>query len=243
LFGKGSSPQSIRESRQAFLDAGSRKLEEARQQLRAAGRSEEDLLKFKNPGEEQWNSLLSSYIQQAMREIPDSSVGKITNVGGTVRKALFGTGWKRENMTAAFDHDPKLLSDFNSLMDVLDATGRAMSSESATAFFQAGQKQLAQEARGVGPKILDTIEVWKQPSRLAEYWADIQTGTYAKKMADLLTSPNGREKLRQLRTIGPTTKAGVAFLGNILVSGGSTAVASQLEPPKEGFVNKQQNLQ
>ncbi|NBW15140.1 MAG: hypothetical protein EBR82_44785 [Caulobacteraceae bacterium] len=237
LFGKGSSPQGVREAREAFINGGKPKLAAAQKQLIDAGFPEQAAL-LKNPGEEQWNSLLSSHIQQVFREIPDSSVGKITNVGGTLRKALVGKEWQRELMDEAFAHDPKLKSDFNSLMDVLDATGRAMSGESATAFFQMGQKELAQEAKGVIPKILDTVEVWKQPGRLAQYWADIQTGKYAAKMATLLTTPGGREQLRQLRTIGPTSKAGTILLGHMLMSGGEAGAESLLSPTRNGPVNK-----
>lgn len=237
LFGKGSSPQSVRESRDAFINGGKVPLAKAQKQLVDAGMVEE-AAKLKNPGEEQWNSLLSSHIQQVFREVPDSSVGAITNVGGTLRKALVGKEWKRELMDAAFEHDPKLKADFNSLMDVLDATGRAMSGESATAFFQMGQKELAQEAKGIVPKLLDTIEVWKQPGRIAQYWADIQTGKYAAKMATLLTTPGGREQLRQLRTIGPTTKAGTILLGHMLMSGGEAGAESLLSPTRSGPVNK-----
>lgn len=238
LFGNGSSPQGVREARDAFINGGKVPLAAAKKQLVDAGMIEE-AAKLKNPGEEQWNSLLSSHIQQVFREVPDSSVGAITNVGGTLRKALVGKEWKRELMDAAFEHDPKLKANFNGLMDVLDATGRAMKGESATAFFQMGQKELAQEAKGIVPKLIDTMEVWRQPGRFAQYYADIQTGKYAAKMAKLLTSPNGREQLRQLRTIGPNSKAGTIFLGHMLMSGGEAGAEALLSSEKNGPVMQQ----
>lgn len=238
LFGFGSSPQGVREARDAFINGGKVPLAAAKKQLVDAGMIEE-AAKLKNPGEEQWNSLLSSHIQQVFREVPDSSVGAITNVGGTLRKALVGKEWKRDLMDAAFEHDPKLKADFNGLMDVLDATGRAMKGESATAFFQMGQKELAQEAKGIVPKLIDTMEIWRQPGRFAQYYADIQTGKYAAKMAKLLTSPNGREQLRQLRTIGPNSKAGTIFLGHMLMSGGEAGAEALLSSEKNGPVMQQ----
>ena len=238
LFGFGSSPQGVREARDAFFNGGKVPLAAAKKQLVDAGMIEE-AAKLKNPGEEQWNSLLSSHIQQVFRQVPDSSVGAITNVGGTLRKALVGNEWKRDLMDAAFEHDPKLKANFNGLMDVLDATGRAMKGESATAFFQMGQKELAQEAKGIVPKLIDTMEVWRQPGRFAQYYADIQTGKYAAKMAKLLTSPNGRDQLRQLRTIGPNSKAGTIFLGHMLMSGGEAGAEALLSSEKNGPVMQQ----
>lgn len=203
VFGPNSSPEDIRFARQAFENAG---------QLQA------------------WDDMGRAHLQQVFEAIPDSSVGSITNLGGVYRKALMGSPKKRAQMEAAFEHNPRFWNDFQELMTVLDATGRAMKGESITAFAQAGQKELAEEAKGLGPRLIETMEVWRTPSRIAQYWADLQAGRYNARMAELLTTPEGRQQLRELRQLGPQSAGAVIAASHLLMGWGSAAAGDALTP-------------
>lgn len=207
IFGKGSSPEDIRFARQAFEKAG--KLDK-------------------------WDALGRSYLEQVFNEVPDSSVGSITNIGGTFRKAIFGNKRKRDMMQAAFEHRPEFWADMNDLMLALEATGRAMKGESITAFAQAGQRELAREGGGLGPAIMETIELWRTPGRIARYWADVNTSKYSARQAELLTTPEGRGVLRQLRTLGPGSAGSVIALSHFLLAGGLGKAGSTLAPEPDG---------
>lgn len=214
IFGKGSSPEDVRFAKQAFEKAGAL---------------------------DKWDALTRSHLEQIFNEIPDSATGSITNIGGTFRKAVFGNARKREILEAALDHRPNVLSDFMDLSKVLDATGRAMKGESITAFAQAGQRELEKEGSGLLPGVIETLEVWKSPSRVARYLADMNTSKYAARQAELFTTPEGRQVLKELRRLGPGSAGSVMALSHFLTTGGAAMAADALSPKKNGTVLPAQN--
>ena len=138
---------------------------------------------------------------------------------------------------AAFEHRPHFWSEMNDLMKVLDATGRAMKGESITAFAQAGQRELAREGGGFGPAVMETVEIWRAPGRVARYWADLNTSKYSAKQAELLTTPEGRDVLRELRRLGPGSAGAVIALSHFLMGGGLGAAGSALSQSADGPVS------
>ena len=209
IFGKNSSPEDIRFARQAFENAGAL---------------------------QNWDDLLRAHLQQVFEEIPESSVGSITNIGGVYRKALLGNRRKTQQLEAAFEHRPEMWNEVLDLMQVLDATGRAMKGESITAFAQAGQRELAREGSGLGPSLIETMEVWRTPGRIAKYWADLNASRYATRQAELLTTPEGRDVLREIRRLGPTSAGSVVALSHFLTGAGSAQASSVLNPTHDGPV-------
>ena len=210
IFGKGSSPEDIRLARAAFEKAGAT---------------------------QQWDDLSRSYLQQIFNDIPDSSTGSITNLGGTYRKAVMGNHTKRKQLEAAFEGRPEFWGEFLDLMKVLDATGKAMKGESITAFAQAGQKELAAEGAGLGPAAMETVEFWKTPSRVSRYWADVNASKYAARQAELLTTPEGRQVLRELKKLGPGSAGSVMALSHFLTTGGAGLAGAALSQPPDGPVS------
>lgn len=207
IFGKGSSPEDVRLARAAFEKAGA---------------------------VDRWNALARSHLEQVFNEIPDSATGAITNIGGTFRKAVLGNARKREILEAALEHTPHAMSDFMDLAKVLDATGRAMKGESFTAFAQAGQRELEKEGAGMIPGMVETIEIWRTPSRIARYLADLNTSKYAARQADLFTTPEGRETLRELRRLGTGSAGAAIALSHFLTRSGVAAADDALTPDKNG---------
>lgn len=210
IFGKGSSPEDIKMARSAFEKAGAL---------------------------QNWDDLLRAHLQQVFNEIPESSVGSITNLGGTYRKAILGNKRKREMLEAAFSHRPELWNETLDLMQVLDATGRAMKGESITAFAQAGQRELEKEGGGLGPAIIESVELWRTPSRVAKYWADLNTSKYSARQAELLTTPEGRKVLREIKKLGPTSAGSVIALSHFLTGAGVAGASDALSQSPDGPVS------
>lgn len=205
------------------------------------GSSKEDVAlakdAFRKAGRmEDWDKLTRSWLQQQFADIGDTPSSGIPNIGGTWRNKIVGNKPKREILQAALDHAPGAMRDVDDLMLVLQATGRAAKGESITAFAQAGQRELAQEGRGMGPAIIETVEFWRTPSRVAQYWADVNTGKYAAKQAELLTTPEGRAVMRELRRLGPTSAGSVIALSHFLTAGGVQAAQNVVNPPRTGPV-------
>lgn len=176
---------------------------------------------FEKAGKEQeWNDLVRSHIQSTLEAIPDSANGSVVNLGGTFRKNLYGTEAKRKIMDEALALNPGARQSVNWLMNVLEASGRATKGESITAFAQQGQKELAREGAGLGPRALETLEVWRTPSRLSQFWADVNAGKYAAKQAEIMTSPDGLQKLAELRTLSPTSARALVLTSHLLLAGG-----------------------
>jgi hypothetical protein len=215
IFGPGSSAEDVRIARDAFYKANQQGA---------------------------WDDLTRSWLQQTFEGVKDvSASGGVVNVGGTFRKAVLGSPKQREIFKAAFENNPDTLKSLNWFMDVMDATGKAMKGESITAFAQMGQKELAREAKGLGPMAIETIEIWRSPSRVANYWADLQTGKYAEKQAQLLTSPEGLEKLKELRKLSPSSRGAIMGASHLLLTGGASAASNALSGPQDGYVSEPYN--
>lgn len=210
VFGKGSSDYDVRLAREAFKKAG--KIDE-------------------------WNALVKSHLEGIFNDIPESATGSVVNLGGSFAKAIYGKQWKKANIDAAIEHLPGFQRDFADLITVLNATGKAMKGESISVFAYAGQKELANEAKGIIPSAIETIEIWRSPSRFANYIADIQTGKYNARMAELLTTPAGRTQLKELRKLSPGSARAVVALSQILTTGGLSAVGNAVSSDKNGPVS------
>lgn len=200
IFGRNSSPAAVRQARQAFSKAGK---------------------------EQEWNALVRSYIEQTLDEIPESSTGAVVNLGGSFRKSLMGNGRKMGMLKEALADNPEALKTLTQMSNTLAATGKAMKGESITAFAQQGQKELAREGMGWGPRIIETAAVWNTPQRIAAYWADLNAGKYNKRMAELLTTEDGLKQLAELRQLSSTSRGAVIGLSHLLLSG----VESIATPP------------
>jgi len=169
---------------------------------------------------EEWNGLVRAYLQHTFESIPESSTGAVTNLGGTFFRAVYGKPLQQKIMTEALRDMPDVGQNMIWLMQVLQATGRAMKGESITAFAQAGQKEMARESKPLIASGVETVELWRSPSRFSQYISDIALGRYAKRMAELFTSPDGMAKLRELRKLSPTSRKAIVGVSQLLTGEG-----------------------
>ena len=188
-----SSPESIRIARLAFNKAGK---------------------------QQEWNALTRAYIQDTLESIPESAVGNPTNLGGTVFKALYGSPKKVAMLREALEGTPGTLKDVEYLMQVLQASGKAAKGQSWTVFADRGMKELAKESKPGALAMAETVQVWKQPARFFQWWADMAEGKYARRMSEILTSPEGITKLRELRKLSPASAGAIIGFAHLITAEG-----------------------
>lgn len=181
---------------------------------------------------EEWNALVRAHLQDTFEEIPESAFGSVTNLGGTFFKKVIGSPKKAGMLEEALKNMPATNQDVIWLFQALQATGKAAKGESITAFAQAGQAQLAREAKPLGATAIESLEIWRSPSRIARWWADVAEGRYAAKMSRLLTTEDGYAKLKELRQLSPASAGAVIGLGHLLTAFGASE-SSDLVGPRD----------
>jgi len=177
--------------------------------------------------EQEFYGLLRSWLQEGIDQVPDEANRSVVNVGKTFYNAIFGPAKskRRELINAALEDRPEIQETMRWLANVLEATGRAMNEGSLTAYNQAGLKALerASEKNQLGGApalifpLIDSLEVWRTPSRMTDYVRGILQGRYFNNMADLITSETGLARLKELQQLAPSTEAGIMGLSHLLM--------------------------
>lgn len=106
------------------------------------------------------------------------------------------------------------------MLDTLNATGIATGKESITAFAQAAQKDIQREGSGVVGPLIESLEFWRSPSRVAGYIKGVNADKYAARLAEILTTKTGRDALKEVSKLKPRSRAAIVALSGLLVQSG-----------------------
>lgn len=158
---------------------------------------------------EAWNGMVRAYMQDTFeRKLKDFASDQAQqNIGGRVYRELAGSKRQKEIMKAAMS--PQQYSAFDELMNVLEATGRASAGASDTATFQAGQDVMSKGKGGVNlGSIFRGSGVALSPHRWADAVDEHRLSKNAAAMADIITDPNGINRMREISMLPPTAKEG-----------------------------------
>jgi hypothetical protein len=196
---------------QAVLDPATRSPE-----LVAAARRE-----FVNAGQEgAWNAVLRNFLQQegaaAMKE---NVKGEVVNVGGNIAKR-FPTEKTMPNLRAAMS--PQQFAEFNDLMDLFRATGRAVDANSDTAFKQEALRQAKLRDQGAIAKTIGLMRPLDWAKRAQEFFGDRSYKNQADVIAQIITSGDRQaiSRLRALKSYNGSDWNRMALMGDVLVRGG-----------------------
>ena len=203
-----SSAETVKSARKAFFDAGS---------------------------EAEWNGIVRSWLQETLESVPSSTTGATVNLGGAFRKKIAGDATKAKIFKEALGGGENT-KNFFWLMDTLSATGRAMGKESFTAFAQQAQKEISRESTGLTAPLIESLEVWNTPSRIAGYMKAIQTDNYAARLAEILTTKTGKEAMKEISKLSPRSRSGITALTGLLTKSGFESAVSALNRPSEGML-------
>lgn len=178
-----------------------------------------------------WQDVSRAWLQQKWEKASGVTPGSReipVDAGATWRNLLLGNEKEKKILQAALTTDQyKALTD---LTTVLEAAGRVKKIGSDTAFNQKVLKDMGNQAGG----LLQTVGKAAGGLRLdaplkfvADWASERQFSKNAESIAGIITSPDGINKLRQLRKLSPTS---VQFW-----SGLSQLVVDSATPPVEEF--------
>ena len=163
-----------------------------------------------------WNAIKRAWLQEnwekAGREFA-SSGGKLSQ-GAKFRASMVGDA-KRERILKEM-LEPDEFQALKDLTDVLDAAGRVKPVGSDTAWNQELMRMQREEATPGAAK-LARIARPQDWGRMVEEWATERSmRSQAKEILDVITSPQGIEKLKQLRKVRPGSAKAAAVVSQTL---------------------------
>lgn len=171
-----------------------------------------------------WNAVTRSFLQDTWETASKSSAGQKgvkLDSGNTWQNLLLGDTRRKKALYAALE--PQQFQALTDLTDLLKATGSVPKLGSDTAFNQQIMKQMKQDAAsdpvGMAAKIIGTgLSPQNWGTKISDWAAERSLAKDADKIANMITSPEGIKKLRELRQMSPTSSkrwAGTAqLLGN-----------------------------
>ena len=168
---------------------------------------------------DKYNGILRSYLQETLENIPTLQSGRKPNIGSYFRNKLAGTKNSANILKEALGGGDSL-KEFFWLLDTLNATGIATGKESITAFAQAAQKDIQREGSGVVGPLIESLEFWRSPSRVAGYIKGVNADKYAARLAEILTTKTGRDALKEVSKLKPRSRAAIVALSGLLVQSG-----------------------
>ena len=121
--------------------------------------------------------------------------------GAKFASTIAGNGLQRENLKTLITESasPQAWKGFETMLDVFEAQGKRLSTGSATAFNQGAIEEL----KG-GGLIKAGLTPFK-PSKVMDFYEEFRLGSNTKKLAELLTDPNGIKKLEELSKTKPSS--------------------------------------
>ncbi len=200
-----SGPNAIKQNRAAYLKAGA---------------------------EQEWQDGLRAYLQDSFGNASKEYAQGGTNAGAKFRTAVFGTPQQKESLKAAMTNDQWL--GFNSLMNVLEATGRVPTSGSMTTFNRLAIDDMARQAGGVGGGTAKAAATALEPHnwgpRLRQWIEEIQLGKHSEKLAEVITSPDAMRELKALRLLSPRAEKTRYTVYQVLTQAGFEGAEEALNP-------------
>jgi hypothetical protein len=158
------------------------------------------LLRRENP------NVAADWTRQNLQGIFDETSQKLQSGANQAGGAKFastiaGNGLQRENLKTLITESasPQAWKGFETMLDVFEAQGKRLSTGSATAFNQGAIEEL----KG-GGFVKAALSPFK-PSNIVNTYDQFKLGFNTKKLAELLTDPNGIKKLEELSKTKPSS--------------------------------------
>lgn len=163
-------------------------------------------------GEEAWNAVTRSFLEEQWtlaKKPAKTQQGAKLDTGNTWQNIIIGDPKQMKAMQAALS--PEQFKALRDLAEVLEAAGRAKKLGSDTAFNQLINEELFKNppVTGVTTGIARATGVALQPLNWGKMISDWATrrdaAANAENIANIITSPDGISRLRELRQMSPTS--------------------------------------
>ena len=175
---------------------------------------------FDNGLQKEWNQIIRGHLETVFDNVIKEGVD--TNIAGQFYKKLFSSKRQKDIILEAFG--PQFGRDFAELMQLLNQTTKAIDSGPDSAFKMKALKMFDDYNKPILASVLETIEFWKTPSRVANWWAEVNAKKSAPRLAYLLTSQEGKKLMAELRTLPAYTEASIMAFAHILNGGTFTSI-------------------
>ena len=158
-----------------------------------------------------WNAVTRAFLQKQWQQAKKPSArqqGMKLDTGGTWANMLFGDLERQKALRAALE--PAQYQALRDLSQVLEGAARVKKLGSDTAFNAEIIKQMKEQAKGdplalaaLGTGTLLQPQNWG--AKISEWAVERRFANDADKIAQMITSPDGIKKLRELRQMSPTS--------------------------------------
>ena len=163
---------------------------------------------------EAWDAGVRDFIRNRFEEImQDEQVSEVSNIGGALRKAVFGSKNQRDIMKAAMSKEQfQNMTDF---MEVLQRTGLTFGKEATTAIRQLELARLDRELTGVVGQVAETMTTpFQTPRRLfVDKMNELRYGRGARELAELILDPEAGKQLKKIKRLSPRSDLLIRQLG------------------------------
>jgi len=174
---------------------------------------------------EAWQAVKRAWLQDAWDNASKQfATTSAKNKGAKFSSFLLGDVRNKKILKEMLD--PVEYRTLNDLSQVLDAAGRVKSVGSDTAWNQEIMKIARDEATPVYAKIAEKINVLGWPRMLKEWATEKNLRSMSEKMADVVTSPNAMNELKELRKVTPGSARAAILTAHLLGIGTVEATES-----------------
>lgn len=154
---------------------------------------------------EAWQQVKRGFLEDVWQDVSKQfASGSVSSEGAKYAAKLRGNSKQWNMLKEALTQ--KEFAALGDLLDVLEATGRGLSRNSATV--QKGET-LRNMEKQAGGAIGDVLSAATGPirgavtGRLGEFYREAMLGGHAEKLAQIITSPDGMKRLRDLKKVSP----------------------------------------
>ena len=166
---------------------------------------------IKSADPEAWNAVTRAFLQKQWQQAKKPSArqqGMKLDTGGTWANMLFGDMERQKALRAALE--PAQYQALRDLSQVLESAAKVKKLGSDTAFNAEIMKQMKDQAKGdplamaaLGAGTVLQPQNWG--AKISEWAVERRFANDADKIAQIITSPDGIKKLRELRQMSPTS--------------------------------------
>jgi hypothetical protein len=176
---------------------------------------------IKQGGQYAWNALLRTHIKEAFRDVVKTGS---TNIGGQLRKRLFGDLNQRDILRVAMSKQQ--YKNFDDLMKVFERTALTVGRESTTATRQVSLAKLEEEAKGVTGKLIRaaTRPLYTYQRIGGDFMTRLRSDRYKEQLADLLLSGKAATQLQSMLRLKPGSQILLKRLSVFLTTLGGVEV-------------------
>jgi len=182
-------------------------------------------------GEEAWNAVTKAFLEEQWtlaKKPSKSQQGTKLDTGNTWQNVIMGDPKQMKAMQAALS--PESFQALRDLAEVLEAAGRVKKLGSDTAFNQLITEELMKNppATSITTGVARTVGAALQPQNYGKMIADWATkkdaSANAANIADIITSPDGISRLKELKKMSPTSAKRWAGIAQLLSGAGILAI-------------------